>query len=755
MSGSNGLRGANGAAAASAVLRCPECGHPRPQDGRFCTHCGAPLWEPCPRCEVPGPIGETYCGACGANLAEIQAEKIAKIEQTFTRAEEFRAQGYHERAILTLRSLTEDKNAQETPPYVRAKKLIRQIAEERERGSAQAAEALRLAKEAFNRRDYAEARRVVDETPEGLRDEELQQLGRRAANTIEEIASLEAELPGATNGRWSPTVPVKVERLLTLVPDHEEARRCAERLRDRLQATARHHLAKREYRAALRAWELIPASASTPEMDAQRQRLAELVWLVDDVRTAPVVDRVLPEVAEKLVKLAPRDTRFAGLVEQVRRRAQAASQAPDLTLPEWQARSEEHYLGCPVDWATGLRRLTVADASVAQRLRAQPGCFWVAAGLALQGLGQGPVAINLIPDRKTGILARVIGRAGKVAAPVAWGLDLSPSGLKAVRLAMDKETGGVAIADCEHLAHSKPLGQTADAAEQIQCLRTTVDAFLERHPLGNECVCVGFPGRNALFRVIALPPQKQAKAAGAVELQWQRHAPYPLDEMTWDFQPFDEDGTTSPAKQQFLITATKNILAQQRVALFEELGIRPRVLQSDSLALHNLFAFEGYLDDFKADPAVSDDDRRPALAVIDMGSNATNIVVSAPGLVWANSMALGADRFVKRLAAELHIPLAEARWLLHRPAEAPWLHILHETIEPLFEDLVREIQRSLALFAASNARHDVSRMVGAGGGFQTHGLLRHLRCGPIQMGHKRSTKTASTPAPFSPAEDSS
>ncbi len=51
-------------------MRCPPCGHENRSDGRFCTHCGAPLRRACPSCGASAEPDQRFCGACGTPLAE-------------------------------------------------------------------------------------------------------------------------------------------------------------------------------------------------------------------------------------------------------------------------------------------------------------------------------------------------------------------------------------------------------------------------------------------------------------------------------------------------------------------------------------------------------------------------------------------------------------------------------------------------------------------------------------------------------------
>jgi hypothetical protein len=62
-----------------------------------------------------------------------------------------------------------------------------------------------------------------------------------------------------------------------------------------------------------------------------------------------------------------------------------------------------------------------------------------------------------------------------------------------------------------------------------------------------------------------------------------------------------------------------------------------------------------------------------------------------------------------------------------RSPRAPWF--LNATLEPIFVQIAGELERSLANYDKLFPDHPVEQIYGLGGGFQAHGLLRHLRSG--------------------------
>ena len=78
------------------------------------------------------------------------------------------------------------------------------------------------------------------------------------------------------------------------------------------------------------------------------------------------------------------------------------------------------------------------------------------------------------------------------------------------------------------------------------------------------------------------------------------------------------------------------------------------------------------------------------------------------------------------MVKEFHLSTAQAESLKRSPASANHFGDLCETLSPVFDDLLKEVQESLAVYAKTRPDHPLGQVLGLGGGFALHGLLRHL-----------------------------
>jgi Tfp pilus assembly PilM family ATPase len=717
-----------------AGLSCPRCEAANLPQRKFCAKCGAPLWEPCLRCGDVCAAGENFCGACGVNLAEVAAEQLERVGDDFRTAAEMRSADQIDEALALLTPIANNNHPRLTERAARAAQLVRQLAAERERQRSVAEDALRRARQALDAFDYDSAAGILGEIPPPLRGDAINELLAIVDSRRREIASLVGELREAVRERRLLDLPALIDRLLALKPDHAYAKGLAEQVRTRLIDAAEKQFAAHCYDETLQLLEPIAADLRSPRAQEIYRQAAELAFLAWDLRNAPLLDATLAAVAERLRKLAPDDAPMMKLCDEVERRLTLAKTDRLAATAAWARPPQETPLGAAIEMSSGLRRIICAESvSNESDLGQDSGRFAVACGLALAGVGQAALRINLLAAQQRGVLSRFsqLIRAG--GPQIAWGLDLGISGLKAVRLSWNESNRQAIIEAAALVEHAKPLSHAVNEAEEHRIVADTLKKFLESHQTKGRRVCVGLPGRLALGRQFDLPPVAAAKAPRLVEFEAQQQFPFPLDQLVWDWQFFDDvtpnpNGATKSSGdlwRRAVLVGAQQSTARRFLEAFRRLGICVDVLQTDFVALHNFLAHE-YLVAPGQPPT---GEACGVAAALDIGCDVTNIVVSAPQSLWFHSCGVAGQSFTRALVREFKFSMAQAEQRKRRPESVERLSDLYEAMSPVFGDLFKEARQALAAYAAAQPDLPIQRIVGLGGGFALHGVHRFLRCG--------------------------
>jgi type IV pilus assembly protein PilM len=715
------------------ALSCPQCHRQNLPQWNYCAQCGAALWWSCLACGEPCATCEDYCGACGACLEDAAAEKIEAIEAELATAAELGEAFRFREALLLLTRIAKTDHPRLAEPVGRARAAAETLAAECERWRSATVEACRAARERLGAFDYDGAAATLDAMPPPLWDDALRRLRSEVGERQREIARLTDEIREAIERKQLLDASSRVERLLALKPDHTYGRKIAERLEKTLVAAAAKMLKEHRYDEARRLLDQTPDAVDLPEFAELNRQARELSWLSWDVRNAPAIDATLVAVADRLQRLAPGDARSAKLGQELKQRLAGRNSPPLDGSLAWARPPKETPLGAPVEWLTGFRRVRCA-AEVEAELARHPGRFAVACGLALGGLGREVVQINLLANRKAKLLGRVarIVRTPILGPRQAWGIDVGTSSLKTVRLS--SSGAGQVVADAAILAeHSKPLYHAANEADELKVLAETLESFRKTHAPKGERICVGLPGRLTLTREVQTPPVDAAKLAKLIAFEAAHVFPFPLEQLAWDFHGFDTvqgipnaDGqAVNDAGRLAMFVAAKQASVERILGVFEQSGLRVDVLTPDFVALHNFVAYDDLGEPGQSQSA----EGRSAVATLDIGADATNLIVTSPKSLWYRGCGVAAQTFARALVKEFNLSIAQAEQWKRSPESSDRFGDFCEALAPVFDDLLDEVRQALAAHSAARPNERIARVLGVGGGFALHGLLRCLRSG--------------------------
>jgi type IV pilus assembly protein PilM len=703
------------------ALICRHCQQENSPQRRFCGGCGQSLWEKCPACSTELSTSERFCGNCGAEVKGQREDQERALQEKFEQARALAAAHRYERAIGLLRSVAalDDPRFAALAETALAEILRTEATEQRQKKLA--AIALQQGEELLAGRSYEAAMQVLDSIPEPMRTQEINTCLERAQSQWKELLALSGEIRTLVEARRTSELFPKLERLLALKPDHMQAQKLATQLREQLLAAATKRLNEHLYTDALKLLEQIPAFVRNEEVESATDKALELSVLLTELRSAPLALQSTLAVVQKLVKFAPANKEAARLVDELKVRVAAKPETVRAAAPIWTKAPQRTRVLLPAEWLGYFTRLACEDAGGAKTLRESPGQFFVALGLALQGIDEADTAVNLMPVEKAGLLSKLPFSFGKKLPTAAWGLDLGESGLRAIKLSKDAKSGVLKLEACEHISHSQPLVQIEKSLEREEVAAVTLKEFLGRAQTEGSRLIASVSGQRVLGRFFDLPPMAGKKVAEAVQFEAKHQIPVPLEDLSWAYDIQGVAGGDGGKEQderprKILLVASRLVHVQAQAALFKAAGITIDELTPDCLALHNAFQFEFHSENAKA------------AAVVDVGLDSTNFLVSAPRAAWFRSFGLGGENFTQALARHFQLTREQAEELKRKPAKARRYSLYCATQEPLFVQLVSELERSLSSYSRFSAE-PAEKLYGVGGAFQTHGLLRYLRWG--------------------------
>ena len=257
-------------------------------------------------------------------------------------------------------------------------------------------------------------------------------------------------------------------------------------------------------------------------------------------------------------------------------------------------------------------------------------------------------------------------------------------------------------------------------------------ALKEKDAFKNDLIVTGVPGEAAALRFLRFPFSDPKKIEQALPFELESEIPYDIEDVLYSWTVLSGKGTND-TECEVLVAFSERETVRTYLDLFERVGLDPRHIRFDSLALADCFQRNLFGESAKNeveneaeetghhDASISS----AAIAVVDIGHSRTNIsIVTKDRLVSAQTMLHGGDSATRALAKELGISLEEAERGKSKEAfievqgavaqfedQAKVSDILKKSYRPIAQRL-----RQVFLSVRSKHRVNVNRIVLLGGG---------------------------------------
>ena len=211
--------------------------------------------------------------------------------------------------------------------------------------------------------------------------------------------------------------------------------------------------------------------------------------------------------------------------------------------------------------------------------------------------------------------------AFKTKYPALIGVDVSSTAIKLVELA----EAGKGAYRLERYA-IEPLVRDVVTDGNIANLDLVADALKRAHKrLGsrNRNAALALPSAMVITKKIIVPAgQKEEDLELLVEAEANQYIPFALDEVNLDFQTLGP-APNNPDESEVLIAASRKEKVEDRVAVAEAAGLKPRVMDVESYAMQQAFEL--------ISPTLPASGRDQNIALVDIGSHATHFYVLRNG----------------------------------------------------------------------------------------------------------------------------
>ena len=294
--------------------------------------------------------------------------------------------------------------------------------------------------------------------------------------------------------------------------------------------------------------------------------------------------------------------------------------------------------------------------------------------------------------------------------PPMLGLDISSSAVKMVELAQ----AGKSISIERYVV--EPLPKDAVVDGKIANLEAVADAV--RHAtkmLGSRIrnVAMALPASAVITKKIAVPAGLQeSELELQVETEANQYIPFSLDEVNLDFQTLGPS-PMSEEEVEVLIAAARKETVNDRVAVAENAGLIPKVIDVES------FATQSALDLIQRQ--LPNEGLDQIIAVVDIGATMMHINIVRNGQqLYFREQAFGGNQLTQDIQRRFNLSSEEAE-TAKKSGGLPD-NYEPEVLRPYMDTLALEVSRGLQFFYTSTQFNQIDHVLLAGGVSALQGL---------------------------------
>lgn len=271
------------------------------------------------------------------------------------------------------------------------------------------------------------------------------------------------------------------------------------------------------------------------------------------------------------------------------------------------------------------------------------------------------------------------------------GLDITTSSVKLIELA---QNGRIYRVEAYAAEATPPNAVNEKAIVDAEAVGDAIRRAVKRSGTKTKEVAIAISGDAAITKVIQMPRHLTTRdLEGQVELQADQYIPFPMEEVSFDFEVIGES-TRDPDMLDVLLVATRTENVDARQVAVEAAGLAPRVVDVEAFAVENACQLLTHqMPDAGADKLV---------AIVDFGASTTTFsVLKDLKVVYTRDFAFGGQQLTEEIMRTYGLSLEDAG----RAKKEGGLpsNYQPEVLDSFMDDMSQQVSRSLQFFLASGS----------------------------------------------------
>ncbi|HBU69174.1 MAG TPA: hypothetical protein DEE98_02200 [Elusimicrobia bacterium] len=305
-------------------------------------------------------------------------------------------------------------------------------------------------------------------------------------------------------------------------------------------------------------------------------------------------------------------------------------------------------------------------------------------------------------------------------------VDLGSSSIKVVQL---KQTAGKyslvkwgVIPISDGAAELSPQDKKSISAARL-------GEFLAREKILTKNIVGSVSGNQVIVRYVRFPKLSREELNKTIQFEAEPYIPFDIRDVNLGFHIIGEVVEEGQKKMETILVAAKKDVAQTRLDVFDELNLRPVVIDVDVFALQNAY-------ELNCDPAVTE-----TAVLVNIGASVTNLAIvenNIPKVV--RDVFISGNSFTKAIQRNLACDMKTAEEMKYKHTllvtaeekEKTLSNNQKEAIQfssavvPVARDLLSEIHKSIDFYISQNPERTVNKIYITGGSSYLKNLNKYL-----------------------------
>ena len=294
--------------------------------------------------------------------------------------------------------------------------------------------------------------------------------------------------------------------------------------------------------------------------------------------------------------------------------------------------------------------------------------------------------------------------------PPLLGVDISASSVKVLELSQAGEHFRVERYAVEPMPQNAMVEHSITEVDQVA---QAIARAVKRSGTRLKHAALAVPGSHVISKIVSMPAGlNEHDMQTQIEMEADRHIPYPLDEVNMDFQVL---GSTSEGADQVnvLLAACRKEIVDDYAAVADGAGLTPTVIDIETYAMENAY---GLIARNMAGAGMY-----KTLALIDICATTTTInVMHNSRSVYTRYHTFGVRQLTEEIQRRYGLSYEEAG-LAKKQGGLPD-NYQTDVLRPFMEALCQEVMRALQFFYSSSPFNSVDQVLLAGGCAQIAGI---------------------------------